>query len=117
RIMKSLVDEVESEIADINERLYNISYDIRQIDVALEHKDRFDLDEVSTIFSESNIFFAGQVKKQYEELVDFNKKVTRERNAALRTRRANLDKQRQELEARKGELDQRREEQLRVLRS
>ncbi|MFB9261695.1 DUF2326 domain-containing protein [Bradyrhizobium erythrophlei] len=117
RIMKNLVDEVEGEIADINERLYNISYDVRQIDVALEHKDRFDLDEVSTIFSESNIFFAGQVKKQYEELVDFNKKVTRERNAALRTRRATLDGQRLELEARKSELDQRREEQLRVLRS
>lgn len=117
RIMKNLVDEVEGEISDINERLYNINYDIRQIDVALEHKDRFDLDEVSIIFSESNIFFSGQVKKQYEELVDFNKKVTRERNAALRARRSTLDDQRVKLESRKRDLDRRREEQLHVLRS
>ncbi|APO56169.1 uncharacterized protein YydD (DUF2326 family) [Bradyrhizobium huanghuaihaiense] len=117
RIMKNLVDEVEGEISDINERLYNINYDVRQIDVAMEHKDRFDLDEVATIFSESNILFAGQVKKQYEDLVDFNKKVTRERNAALRTRRTTLDKERVELESRKTSLDQRREQQLRVLRS
>lgn len=115
--MKNLVDDVEGEISDINERLYNITYDIRQIDVALEHKDRFDVDEVATIFSESSVFFGGQIKKQYEELVDFNKKVTRERNSALRTRRAALDKDRIQLELRKGDLDQRREQQLRVLRS
>lgn len=117
RVMKSLVDDIETETAELNERLYNISYDLRQIDTALEHKDRFDLDEVDTIFSEAKIYLGDQLKKQYQELVEFNKKVTRERNSALRARRNALEKERIGFEARKGELDRQREAHLRLLRS
>jgi uncharacterized protein YydD (DUF2326 family) len=87
RMMRALVDEVEIEISQINDRLYNIRYDLGQIESALEHKDKFDLQDVEAIFSESNIYFPDQLKKQYEDLVAFNKQVTTERNTALRGRR------------------------------
>lgn len=117
RIMRELVNGIEVETADLNERLYNIRYDIQQIDIAFEHKDQFDLQEIDTIFKECNVHFPEQLKRQYIDLVTFNKKVTQERNKALRTRRKTLEEEQQELSARKKELDEAREYQLRVLRN
>jgi uncharacterized protein YydD (DUF2326 family) len=117
KIMIDLVETIEAEVADINDRLYNIRYDVRQIDAALDHKDKFDLAEVEEIFKETEIHFPRALKKSYEELVAFNKKVTQERNVALRARRKELARKDSELQARKAELDQRREGQLRILRS
>ncbi|MER8486598.1 DUF2326 domain-containing protein [Mesorhizobium sp. M1322] len=117
RIMRDLVEQVEREISELNERLYNIRYDVRQIDAALDHKDKFDLKEVESIFSESQLHFPGQLKKQYEDLVAFNRKVTHERNTALRGRRKTLNAEMAVIDVRKAELDDKREQQLRLLRS
>ncbi len=117
RIVRELVDTVEQEISDLNQAIYDIRYDIRQIDNSLIHKDKFDLKDVETIFSEANINFPGQLKKQYEDLVAFKKKVTNERNAALRVRRAALSKEQLAAEERKAALDFRRKERLTILRN
>ena len=117
RLMRELVEQVEREIAELNERLYNAKYDIRQIEAALDHKDKFDLKEVEAIFGEAKIHFPGQLKKQYEDLVAFNKKVTHERNTALRARRKTLLEAIAEIDARKAELDGVRAQRLRLLRT
>lgn len=117
RIMRELVSEVEGEIATINDELYDIRYDVKQIDAALDHKDKFDLRQVNEIFREANVHFPEQIKKRYEDLVDFNKKVTHERNVALRARRRVLEAREAELFDRKQVLDDRREGQLKLLRS
>jgi uncharacterized protein YydD (DUF2326 family) len=116
-IMRELVDTIENEIAETNDQLYNIRYDIRQIDAAFEHKDKFDLKEIEEIFNEAEVHFPRGLKKSYEELVTFNRKVTQERHAALRARRKTLAQQEGELALRKISLDERRESELRVLRS
>jgi uncharacterized protein YydD (DUF2326 family) len=116
RILRNLVDSIEEQISEINDRLYNIQYDIRQIDAALDHKDKFDLAEVVEVFAETGINFPDVLKKTYEELVAFNKKVTQERNAALRSRRKSLAQEEEELHGRKTELDERRHSELRMLR-
>jgi len=116
-VVRDLVDTIESESSDINDRLYNIRYDIHQIEAALDHKDRFDLTAVNEIFEETGINFPTQLKKSYEELVSFNKSVTHERNVALRGRVKALAVEEQLLGARKIELDTKRSAQLRFLRS
>jgi uncharacterized protein YydD (DUF2326 family) len=117
RILQGLVDTIEVDISEINERLYNIRYDAKQIDTALSHKDRFDLGDVTQIFDETKLHFPDGLKKSYEELVAFNKKVTQERNQTLRARRKELVSEETKLDQRKVELDQKRENQLSVLRS
>jgi uncharacterized protein YydD (DUF2326 family) len=117
KIMRELVDTIEQEVAEVNDRLYNIRYDVSQIDAALDHKDKFDLAEVTEAFQEAQINFPSGLKKSYEELVAFNKKVTQERNAALRARRKVLTQQQQTLQTRKGDLDKQREAQLSFLRN
>ncbi|MBB3454399.1 uncharacterized protein YydD (DUF2326 family) [Rhizobium sp. BK313] len=117
RIMRELVETIEDEIASLNQHIYDARYDIGQIDSSLSHKDKFDLNEVQSIFDEAQLHFPTQLKKQYGELVEFKKKVTQERNAALRKRRKDLEQELSEAEGRKTLLDARRVERLKVLRS
>lgn len=116
-IMENLVGEVEVEISNINNILYNIRFDTKQIDLALDHRDKFDLSAVEEVFRETNLHFPDQVKKKYEDLVAFNKKVTHERNAALRARKRALEAEQERLYSRKLELDNQREAHLRLLRN
>lgn len=117
RIMRELVDTIEDEIASLNQQIYDARYDIGQIDSSLSHKDKFDLGEVQSIFDEAKLHFPTQLKKQYGELVEFKKKVTQERNAALRKRRKELEVALSAAEDQKTLLDARRVERLKVLRS
>lgn len=117
RMIEELSGNIEREISELNDRYYNNSYDQKQIDAALKHKDKFDLSEVEEVFGEAKINFPKALKKSYEELVAFNKKVTHERNVALRSRLKFLIEEEAELEARKRELDQQRQRHLRLLRN
>lgn len=117
RIVKELVDTIEVEISEINDRIYNLRYDLSQIIVALSHDDKFNLKEVEEIFQESQLYFPDQLKHRYEELVDFNRKITRERNAALRGRQKELAAELETLETRRISLDHDRRDKLRLLRN
>ncbi|WP_429817281.1 DUF2326 domain-containing protein [Ensifer sp. B1-9] len=117
RLMRDLVETIESEIASLNQQIYDARYDIGQIDSSLSHKDKFDLDEVQSIFDDAKLHFPAQLKKQYSELVEFKKKVTQERNAALRKRRKELEEELSAAEGRKASLDAQRVQRLKVLRS
>lgn len=117
RIVTDLVGAVEQEISTLNQLIYNLRYDIRQIDDSLSHKDKFDLKEIEGIFNEANLHFPSQLKKGYTELVEFKKKVTQERNGALKKRRKELLGDLEQAEENKKTLDMRREWQLRFLRN
>jgi uncharacterized protein YydD (DUF2326 family) len=117
RMMDDLVGEIESQTSEVNERLYNIRYDLLQIYKALERKDKFDLAEIESVFSDASLHFPGQLKRNYEELVAFNRQVTHERNVALRARRKTLEEEQGVLLGRKRDLDSRRERHLKVLRN
>lgn len=117
RIMRELVETIEGDIAKLNQQIYNARYDIGQIDSSLSHKDKFDLEEVQSIFAEAQLHFPTQLKKQYGELVEFKKKVTQERNAALRKRRKDLEAELASAEVQKADLDDQRVQRLKLLRS
>ncbi|MCY0150702.1 DUF2326 domain-containing protein [Hoeflea sp. G2-23] len=117
RLIRDLVETIETEIASLNQQIYDARYDIGQIDSSLSHKDKFDLEDVQSIFDDAKLHFPTQLKKQYSELVEFKKKVTQERNAALRKRRKELEDELSAAEGRKASLDAQRAQRLKVLRS
>lgn len=117
RLMGELVNGIEAEISAINIELYDIRYDIRQIDEALDHRDKFDLREIAQVFEETKLHFPDALKRKYEELITFNKKVTHERDVALRSRRRQLENRADELQARRGVLDADRQRSLATLRT
>jgi uncharacterized protein YydD (DUF2326 family) len=116
RLMHELVDEIEARISDINDQLYNIRVDVRNIEQSLANKMDFNLDEVVNIFQESSLHFPGQLRKSYEDLVRFNKEITSERNRTLRARRKELETEQETLRQQRSKEDARRQEYQSILK-
>jgi len=116
RIGKRVVDELEAKISDANEDLYNLDSDIAQLERSIASGLKFDLDRISEIFDESKISLPDAIKKSYDDLVQFNRKLTRERNAALRTRVRELSTKRDALLVEHERLSTERERLLAIVR-
>jgi uncharacterized protein YydD (DUF2326 family) len=82
-INKNLVDEIESEISELNSQKYYIDLDIKSINESIETKSNFSLKNTEKIFNEAGVLFGEQVKKSYKELIDFNRRITKERKEYL----------------------------------
>lgn len=116
RINKRIVNEIEKQATEALNGLYNLKADISQIENAISTGFSFSVDHVAQIFEESKVLIPEGLKREYAELVDFNKKLTRERNAALKTRKRELEAERDELETLHDELNERRQNQLKIVR-
>jgi uncharacterized protein YydD (DUF2326 family) len=90
QINKKVVDDIEARIADVGQDIYDLEVDIAQLDRSISTGLKFDLKRIKEIFDESQVMFPDAVKRSYEDLLDFNKKLTRERNKALRDRMKEL---------------------------
>lgn len=84
-LIKEGVEEVETQISNLNTLAYNIEFDINRLQTSIRNKFSFDLDKVEKVFKEAELFFSDQLKKDYEDLIQFNKNMTLERNKLLKT--------------------------------
>ena len=115
KISTELVDEVERKIAEGNNRLYVVSYQMSNIDQSYQGVPRFNTEKVERLFREAQIQFPGQLRKSYNDLLEFNRRMSQERNKWLRKRRQELAEERSLLETDLQSLNIRREELLAVL--
>lgn len=79
-----IADKIEEEISELNSLLYKVEFDIRKLQQSIEEKTLFDADLVKETFEQVKIYFPDNLAKSYNELEEFNKKLTEERNALLR---------------------------------
>lgn len=87
-----LVDKVDERIATLNARRYSLMYNRKKVGASLEEdKILFDPDDAQALFAEAGVVFAGQVKKDFQQLITFNKAITEERHAYLVEERAEID--------------------------
>ena len=101
RLIKEGVENVEVQISDLNTLVYNLEFDINRLQTSIKNKFSFDLNKVEKVFKETELFFTDQLKKDYEDLIQFNKNMTLERNKLLKT---TIKSKKTELEKIKGEL-------------
>ena len=78
-LLESLID-VSNKISFYNNRRYTIKNSIETLQRQLSEKIVLNIDEIKTIFQESNIYFRDQIKKDYQDLVTFNKVMADDRN-------------------------------------
>jgi uncharacterized protein YydD (DUF2326 family) len=97
KISRQIVEQTEEKISDINSDLYDLDSDVAQLERSISRGIKFDLSRIATIFEESKIVFPEAVSRTYDELVDFNKRLTTERNQALKAKAKELKKRRDEL--------------------
>lgn len=81
---KQLVDEIDSRIAQLNAERYSLTQNRKKVIVSLEEEQiLFNPDDAENLFRETGILFQGQIKKDFQQLIAFNKAITDERRAYL----------------------------------
>ncbi len=89
---KYLVDEIDEKIAELNKKRYSLNQNRKKIIKSLEEdKIVFNTDDAQKIFQEAGILFSGQVKKDFDQLIAFNKSITEERIEYLVTEKAEIE--------------------------
>lgn len=89
---KTLVDDINARIADLNSERYYLRQSKKKISDSLkEDRITFDPDEAQRIFEEAGALFPGQIKRDFEQLIAFNKSITEERSAYLREEMEDVD--------------------------
>ncbi|PHM27537.1 DUF2326 domain-containing protein [Xenorhabdus innexi] len=114
----SLVDEINSKISELNESRYYLSQNKKKIKSSLKQGSiLFNPDEAEILFKEAGVFFEGQIKKDFHQLISFNKAITEERNKYLQEELTSIDIELQEINRELNKLGKVRSENLSFLSS
>lgn len=90
--IKELVSSIEVKIERLNNDCYYLQLKKNKIEQSLAKKKlTFDPNKAAQLFKEAEIFFEGQLKKGYEDLIAFNESITKERNAYLKKELENIN--------------------------
>lgn len=82
-ISDELVNQIEERIAALNIERYELQSDIKNINESLDDIQIYNYDELYNLYNEIKIYFPNQLKKSYDDLIDFNNKITAERKLKL----------------------------------
>ena len=115
QITQNLVDEIERNISELNSRHYALSYDLERVKSSIANLPSFDLEQLRQIYEEVNVYFPNNLAHRFEDLYQFNVKVTRERNQYLREQAQEIADELRSIRQRLQELDQQRREALAAL--
>lgn len=89
---KKVVDEVDERIATLNAERYSLSQNRKKVQASLqEDQILFNPDEAQRLFSEAGVLFQGQIKKDFQQLIAFNRAITEERRSYLQEEFAEIE--------------------------
>jgi len=115
---KELVDDVDQRIAFLNSRRYSLGQNKKKILASLgDDQILFNPDDAQRLFQEVGILFAGQIKKDYQQLIAFNRALTGERRQYLLEERDEIDAELKSINAELTSLGLKRSEMLSFLSS
>lgn len=81
---RQLVEQIDERIAALNAERYSLQKNGRKIRRSLEEEQiLFDPDDAQRLFKEAGVLFSGQIKKDFQQLITFNRAITDERRAYL----------------------------------
>lgn len=100
---KVLVDKVDERIAILNARRYSLMANRKKVVASLQDDQiLFNPKEAAELFEEAGVLFSGQIQRDFQQLIDFNRAITDERQGYLVEERAEIDV---DLKAVNGELN------------
>lgn len=89
---KQVVEEFDARISSLNSQRYSLSQNRKKIVASLEEDQiLFNPEEAQRLFQETGILFAGQVKKDFDQLIEFNRAITEERRGYLIEERVEVE--------------------------
>ncbi len=115
---KEVVDEIDARIAALNSQRYSLSQNRKKIVASLEEDQiLFNSDEAQRLFKEAGVLFAGQIMRDYDQLIAFNRALTVERRKYLQEERAEVEGEIKAVTAELNTLGKRRSDMLGFLSS
>ena len=82
---KKIIDELDLEIATLNKNRYSLEFNRKKIELSLKKQQiLFDPNEAENLYREAGILFPKQLKKDFDQLITFNRAITEERNKYLK---------------------------------
>lgn len=113
---KQLVDDIDERIATLNAERYSLNQNRKKILASLE-EDRilFNPDEAERLFKEAGVFFSGQIKKDFQQLIAFNRAITDERRGYLQEEYAEVEAELKRINADLNALGKKRSDMLSYL--
>jgi uncharacterized protein YydD (DUF2326 family) len=113
---KQLVDDVDERIASLNAERYSLNQNRKKILASLEEDQiLFNPDEAQRLFEEAGVLFKGQIKKDFQQLIAFNKAITDERRGYLQEERTEVEAELKRVNAELNVLGKKRSEMLSFL--
>jgi len=89
---KQLVDEVDTRISALNSQRYSLNQTKKKIVASLEEDQiLFNPEEAQSLFKEVGVLFSGQIKKDFDQLIAFNRAITEERRGYLQEERVEIE--------------------------
>ncbi|PKM16845.1 MAG: DUF2326 domain-containing protein [Gammaproteobacteria bacterium HGW-Gammaproteobacteria-2] len=113
---KQLVDDIDERIASLNAERYSHNQNKKKIIASLEEDQiLFNPDEAQRLFEEAGVLFKGQIKKDFQQLIAFNRAITDERRGYLQEERAEVEAELKRINAELNTLGKKRSEMLSFL--
>ncbi|KAG8150812.1 DUF2326 domain-containing protein [Burkholderia catarinensis] len=113
---KQLVDDVDERIAALNARRYSLNQNQKKILASLEEDQiLFNPDEAERLFAEAGVLFKGQIKKDFQQLIAFNRAITDERRGYLQEEHSEVEAELKRVNADLSALGKKRSEMLSFL--
>lgn len=115
---KQLVDEIDERIAYLNSERYSLNQNKKKITASLaDNQILFNPDEAQRLFEEAGVLFAGQIKKDFQQLIAFNRAISDERRGYLQEERTEIEAELKRINAELNTLGKKRSETLSFLSS
>ena len=113
---KQLVDDIDERIASLNAERYSLNQNKKKIITSLEEDQiLFNPDEAQRLFEEAGVLFKGQIKKDFQQLIAFNRAITDERRGYLQEERAEVEAELKRINTELNTLGKKRSEMLSFL--
>lgn len=108
-----VVDDLDGRIGQLNMERYTLSLNRKKVQEALKEDEiLFDPRRATELFAEAGVVFAGQIKRDFEQLIAFNRAITDERRAYLKEELVEIDRELKRVNAELRTLSQQRSEEL-----
>jgi uncharacterized protein YydD (DUF2326 family) len=115
---KQLVDEIDERIAELNSERYSLNQNKKKILASLEDDQiLFNPEEAEKLFQEVGVLFKDQIKKDFQQLISFNRAITDERRQYLQVERVDIETDLKRINAELNTLGKRRSDMLSFLSS
>lgn len=113
---KQLVDDIDERIASLNAERYSHNQNKKKIINSLEDDQiLFNPDEAHRLFKEAGVLFEGQIKRDFQQLIAFNRAITDERRGYLQEERLEVEAELKRINAELNTLGKKRSEMLSFL--